>query len=1130
MAYMLNVIGKRIYKFLGWSVILLAALHLFVRIAVVYWLPTAQLKQAIQTVLPFAVEFESININWNAFYPRIQLTEVQIETTDGTEPITAQEVKIELRILPLLYKRVEIEKLIVDRATISLWGQQDGTVGISGLPLQTNLKANSAKTSRMIKELRIQNSRINLTWENKTLPLEDFSLSASGLMTVKIRAEGHIQGEKNHFDLAIDVPSIGQKTIKFYAHIKGDSALLNTFLPIPYHLKSPKMTMQAWGSYNQDKWEMLLDFDLPDYQISHVNPQVRQYVHLMGEDLTGQLVISPAKSALKVKSASMIADLPNVMINLVPFSEINTEISLYRQDNGVLTGDIEQLTFNIQEMPFRGQGEVTFWANQNYPDLEFQFDSGAILVQDLLRYLPVKVMDKDLTAWLTHAIKGDLKETHGVFRGNLADFPFRENEGVFEIIAEIDQAELDYQKLWPKIENLSADLKFHNAALYIDVNQGNIAQGKLFDLDAVIPDLAAKHPILILDGKVISTLEAGERVIQNSPLKSIAQALDPIALKGEMKLSIGLEIPLSSLSNEQVKVRGVIETQNAQAALKSSEFNITDLKGMVSFTDQHIRAEALTGQFMNSPVALQIDQNEESHAIEIKTSGHLSVKKLASLFNLQTQERIQGETDYAAIIRMAQNEHEHSTFTVSSDLKGISIDLPAPFNKLSDEARRFELSVYFESNELMRIAAKLGESIQANYSLEKQKEWHGVGGHLHFGENRTAKFREDMIFLVDGEIPIISLDAFKSLSNASGWTFKLEPLIALEFGNISYQGLTFSKQKVEAQWDSAAKQWTIELDGAQLAGNLLLPQGDDDRDMVIHLQKLHLDKSAFDQSVSLKEKPSQHPLDIQIADLKVSDKSFNDIRLRLQPSDQGYNIPFLKAKWPQSQVNLSGRWDYLATPSKVSTQGDVKSQNVNEISNLIGFGDSIKKAKGNIQFSLDWEGQPFNLNKNTLNGYAEISFNNGNIQGVNPGIGRILSLLNINNVQRRLNLDFQDVTKNSFSFNELTGKFQFGKGKVSANNIVLNGPAAKVTAFGQADLIHQGLDAELVVMPNVTGTLPVAAAIAAGNPAVGAAVWLADKVFGSHIQQINRFHYKVAGTLKSPNIEEVPTMRIGRSK
>ena len=61
---------------------------------------------------------------------------------------------------------------------------------------------------------------------------------------------------------------------------------------------------------------------------------------------------------------------------------------------------------------------------------------------------------------------------------------------------------------------------------------------------------------------------------------------------------------------------------------------------------------------------------------------------------------------------------------------------------------------------------------------------------------------------------------------------------------------------------------------------------------------------------------------------------------------------------------------------------------------------------------------------------------------------------------------------------------------------MINGPSAKIIGFGQADLLTQGVRGEMTVMPNLTASLPMAAALAIGSPAIGAAVWVVDKMVG----------------------------------
>jgi uncharacterized protein YhdP len=291
---------------------------------------------------------------------------------------------------------------------------------------------------------------------------------------------------------------------------------------------------------------------------------------------------------------------------------------------------------------------------------------------------------------------------------------------------------------------------------------------------------------------------------------------------------------------------------------------------------------------------------------------------------------------------------------------------------------------------------------------------------------------------------------------------------------------------------------------------------------MLDLQRLVLAKSLGTSEFQMSKTPGEQKVDIKIKELTMSNKVITDVHARLEPSWKGYFFPFVKAKLKGTDVVFSGSWDYLSTQNKVSAEGTVTTKNISDTLSALGMKGTVQKAKGSIDFSLNWNGAPFKIDYPSLGGQVDLALTHGVIQGVNPGIGRVLSLLNLDNVKRRLNLDFSDVTKSGLTFNDLNGKFQFGKGKITSNKVTLNGPSAKIEAFGQADLANQGLDGEMIVMPDVTGSLPVAAAIASANPAVGAAVWVVDKLFGNKIQQIHRIRYKVLGTWASPKVEEVP--------
>ena len=79
----------------------------------------------------------------------------------------------------------------------------------------------------------------------------------------------------------------------------------------------------------------------------------------------------------------------------------------------------------------------------------------------------------------------------------------------------------------------------------------------------------------------------------------------------------------------------------------------------------------------------------------------------------------------------------------------------------------------------------------------------------------------------------------------------------------------------------------------------------------------------------------------------------------------------------------------------------------------------------------------------------------------------------------------------------------------------------RIKLNGNVNLISKIIDMDMLVMPKVRAGLPVAAAVATGNPIVGAVVLAFDKTFGLKLDKMSRYNYKITGTLDSPVIKDL---------
>ena len=178
----------------------------------------------------------------------------------------------------------------------------------------------------------------------------------------------------------------------------------------------------------------------------------------------------------------------------------------------------------------------------------------------------------------------------------------------------------------------------------------------------------------------------------------------------------------------------------------------------------------------------------------------------------------------------------------------------------------------------------------------------------------------------------------------------------------------------------------------------------------------------------------------------------------------------------------------------------------------------MQNGVGVINFNLQWPNYLHSISLNNVVGTLNLDIKNGIITGIEPGLGRVIGLLSVENIQRRLQLDFSDVTNAGFSFDQLSGTLNVNSGIIKVEHVIIKGPSAKITISGSMNLSSKQLNLFTEVTSKISATLPLAIAIAAGNPVVGAAIWLFDHVSGAKVSEFKVQKYKIVGTWDKPEI------------
>ncbi|HLF66430.1 MAG TPA: AsmA-like C-terminal region-containing protein, partial [Gammaproteobacteria bacterium] len=222
-------------------------------------------------------------------------------------------------------------------------------------------------------------------------------------------------------------------------------------------------------------------------------------------------------------------------------------------------------------------------------------------------------------------------------------------------------------------------------------------------------------------------------------------------------------------------------------------------------------------------------------------------------------------------------------------------------------------------------------------------------------------------------------------------------------------------------------------------------------------------------------------------------------------------------------LKASGQWYFAPSGERTRLAGSLASSAIDKTLLLADIKSTILNSKAATDFILSWTGSPFDFALAHLSGEMKVDLKSGVLVDVNPGFGRVLSLLSVQSLQRRLRLDFSDVFKKGFSFDEITALITIDNGLAHVNNLVMKAPAAEMKMQGDVNLASKQLDLSANVVAHISSSLPLAATIASGgNPivgAVGVGVWAVDKIVKSTAGDKLGSNYRITGTWEKPIVK-----------
>ena len=767
-------------------------------------------------------------------------------------------------------------------------------------------------------------------------------------------------------------------------------------------------------------------------------------------------------------------------------------------------------------------------------DLNAQFSKGN--AKYAYYYYPIS-LGADTLHWLdTSILSGRAEDVHLVVKGNLADFPYVDKNhhadkslGIFKVTAKLSDVQLEFGTGWPAIEGLGLDLLFEGTCMELKANKGHIFGNQIVSTHAEIPVLDADYPMLNIVSEVQGLVSDGIMFVNKSPVKEVTLGFtDNLIATGNGNLHLELKIPMQAI--EHAKYKGVYQITNgtiaADAALGLPE--LSRIYGKLNFTESNLQVANMMTWVYGGPAQFNLTTDKDK-VIRINARGRVVDSAIKQAIGAGIADHLSGSANWAGEITIKKPLVD---LAFRSNLVGMAIDLPAPFNKVATE----QSVLRFDKKQLNATTSHLtiGYANLLNAKiLVNQLNGSTVIDRGDIGIKSPAELPLQKGLSVHGSLDYLDADAWRDALSGDiqkSNNANTSSVINLNKAEFNIKALDIFDRRLNnlvLSMKPANDGWKGNLQSKEINGNVQWINTDNGKviarlkDFTTPIITPSSDASAItnkviDHAKKDYRKLTQHypALDIVVDNIDLGSKNLGRLELIAFENNEDWNIQKLKISNEDSTLTADGEWhNWTRNPNtRLNFVWDIN--HVDKTLRRFGQQDTVKGGNANISGQLSWSGSPHEFQTDGLNGSFKLTATKGQIVKVQPGVGRLLGLLSLQSLPRRLTLDFRDLFSSGFAYDKISATAKVDNGIMRSNDFYMTGPAAEVTIRGETNLQKETQNLDIKVIPHVSDSLSLAAF--AGGPIVGVAAFVAQKLLKDPLNNISAAEYKIVGTWDNP--------------
>lgn len=1006
--------------------------------------------------------------------------------------------------------------------SIRMWLGIDGTV-VEGLTADVRLQNVKTRLAQELPELNLISLKGRVGWKRINNGTDEGTeLSTRGL-SISIHGEETLQP----LNLSLQTfPTNNDKSGsgKLNLNVLDLETLMNLveYLPVQVSLRERLDELSPIGEIRDVQAEWNGEWPTPsqfNIKGGFTNLGMKKFYPIPAfRGISGNIAGTEKVGTLNLSSQKVSMALPEALRKPVMLDRLNGQVNW----ESLTDKSLIEFKFNSVEFANDHAAGSVSGSYHSVPDGPDMIDLNAHLTQADARYVGQYVptmVSQSVRDWIERSIvAGDLSDVRLRLKGNLAEFPFNNNEnGIFQINAKASSVKLDYLSEWPKIENISADLLFQGSRMEIISPRANIFDANLSNVKIRFADMADPDATLKIEGEATGATREFIKFIEKSALSSYTGGIvGGITAVGDGELQLKLDIPLYRLND--IKLIGSYRFINNQIT-PSYLPNLDQLDGVLTFTESGIGIEKISAQALGGPVDFRSSTPPEG-GMRVTATGKANFDNLRQLARnkppVATQtwtQHFRGSTDWQAVMNIRKKLFNVS---IESSMQGLVSVLPEPFSKAatdplplrferkSIDSRRDDLILRYGG--LVAAQIKRSRDSSGNYRVDR--------GIVSFGTTSTLSPAKNGV-TVNGSLQSLDLDQWRSLfkQNDEGGHLSLDPSrINLHIGTLKFLERRFHNIGLNAFNDGG--EWNSTISSKEINGDINWhPSGNGK--LVARLKNLVIPAASPTKPIAAKQAQLQEKslpaLDVVADNFSVNEKSLGKLELLANQQKQDWHVERLHITNSDSSLTAKGIWQNHAVPPRIQADIKLEASDIGKLLTRLGYPDRVKRGRGGLEGILSWSGNPQSIDYPTLSGSLKLKAKQGQFPKLETGIGKLFSIFDLQSLPRRITLDFRDVLNEGFGFDDITGNVKINRGVATTHDLRIRGSAAKFAMSGEVDLAAETQKLNVRVIPSLGLVTPV----------VGIASMIANQELKDPFDQVVSSEYNVTGTWADPLITEV---------